>query len=113
MRQSQVDNPGNPNYTADWVDGDQQNFDPITANLRGPVNQWTNTLPEAVYRLMVQNYLPTYNSFVSTALVNGSPSQYASLEGIHNNIHVWTGGKGHMSQVPVAAFDPIFWLHHK
>lgn len=21
-------------------------------------------------------------------------------------------GVGHMSDVPVAAFDPIFWLHH-
>lgn len=21
-------------------------------------------------------------------------------------------GMGHMSDVPVAAFDPIFWLHH-
>ena len=21
-------------------------------------------------------------------------------------------GLGHMSDVPVAAFDPIFWLHH-
>ena len=22
-------------------------------------------------------------------------------------------GLGHMSNVPVAAFDPIFWLHHR
>ena len=22
-------------------------------------------------------------------------------------------GLGHMSDVPVAAFDPIFWLHHR
>lgn len=28
----------------------------------------------------------------------------------HNFIHVWTGG--HMSQVPFAAYDPIFWAHH-
>ena len=29
---------------------------------------------------------------------------------IHNLVHVWTGGT--MGQIPVAAFDPIFWAHH-
>ncbi|KAI9878571.1 MAG: hypothetical protein M1830_000528 [Pleopsidium flavum] len=31
-------------------------------------------------------------------------------EGIHNAIHVDVGGN--MVSVPIAAFDPIFWLHH-
>lgn len=42
-----------------------------------------------------------------------------SLEGLHNNYHVYVGGfsgndsnTGHMSCVPVAAFDPVFWIHH-
>jgi tyrosinase len=36
-----------------------------------------------------------------------------NIEFIHNNIHYWVGGNGgHMSQIPVATFDPIFWLHH-
>lgn len=35
-----------------------------------------------------------------------------SLEGLHNNYHVHIGGNGHMSRVPVAAFDPAFWFHH-
>lgn len=34
----------------------------------------------------------------------------AALEGFHDNVHVWIGG--HMSQVPFAAFDPVFWAHH-
>jgi tyrosinase len=35
------------------------------------------------------------------------------LESIHDNIHVLVGGNnGNMSVVPVAAFDPIFFLHH-
>ena len=45
---------------------------------------------------------------------------WGSIESIHDNMHVWCGGGyfgepafGHMSWVPVAAFDPIFWLHHK
>jgi tyrosinase len=32
------------------------------------------------------------------------------LEQLHNNVHVWVGG--HMSDIPYAAFDPIFWAHH-
>ena len=32
---------------------------------------------------------------------------------VHGRYHVLIGGQnGHMSSVPVAAFDPIFWLHH-
>lgn len=32
------------------------------------------------------------------------------LEELHGQVHVWTGG--HMSAVPWAGFDPIFWAHH-
>ncbi|KAF8637724.1 hypothetical protein AX17_002627 [Amanita inopinata Kibby_2008] len=35
-----------------------------------------------------------------------------SLEAIHDHIHVHIGGGGHMSETAVAAFDPIFYLHH-
>lgn len=42
-------------------------------------------------------------------LVNGP---HGSLEDIHNGYHVYVGGNGHMGRVPVAAFDPVFWLHH-
>jgi tyrosinase len=34
----------------------------------------------------------------------------AQLEGLHDRVHVWTGG--HMGLIPFAAFDPIFWAHH-
>ncbi len=33
-----------------------------------------------------------------------------SLENPHNFVHFWVGGS--MGQVPFAAFDPIFWIHH-
>ena len=39
-------------------------------------------------------------------------SRNGSLEGLHNSYHNNIGGSGHMSQVPVAAFDPVFWMHH-
>jgi len=32
------------------------------------------------------------------------------IETVHDNVHVWVGGT--MSEIPVAAFDPIFWAHH-
>jgi tyrosinase len=32
------------------------------------------------------------------------------LEGLHNNMHVWTGGT--MGEIPTAAFDPLFFSHH-
>jgi tyrosinase len=33
-----------------------------------------------------------------------------ALEDIHNGVHVWVGGT--MSEIPVAAYDPLFWAHH-
>ncbi|KAF9775275.1 hypothetical protein IL306_006642 [Fusarium sp. DS 682] len=47
---------------------------------------------------------------------------FGSIEDIHNALHTLVGGQGrdafnrrrtgHMSRVPISAFDPIFWLHH-
>jgi len=34
----------------------------------------------------------------------------SQLEGIHDGVHVWTGGT--MGRIPVAAYDPVFWAHH-
>jgi tyrosinase len=52
-----------------------------------------------------------YNAFSTEALDeddgNFNPT---SLEALHDNIHVLTGG--HMGIVPQAAYDPVFWLHH-
>jgi tyrosinase len=32
------------------------------------------------------------------------------VEQAHDWVHMWTGGT--MSEVPVAAYDPLFWAHH-
>jgi len=32
------------------------------------------------------------------------------VESVHDNVHVWVGGS--MNEVPIAAFDPLFWAHH-
>jgi hypothetical protein len=113
-----ADQPGDGNFEAEFVQGTHQSFDPITRSLRGYRDNSSNSLPEAVYRLITKDYTPTYNSFASTGFAPGSPTTYTSLENIHGSIHVFTGGTGptrtgYMTHVSVAAFDPIFWLHHK
>lgn len=91
------------------------------------------TLKENVYRLYTSKDLKQFAAFSTTLYSedeatdkkkgldqhgNKDVSQsYSSLEFIHNNIHSWVGGPdnltaGHMADVPVAGFDPVFWLHH-
>ena len=62
-----------------------------------------------------------FGPFSNDKWIPAAPGAYASLEDIHDNIHVILGGpgpsdqaapQGHMSIVPYAAFDPVFWLHH-
>lgn len=69
------------------------------------------------YRLFSLDYITTFEQFATTKYVASDvPASYLNLEYIHNNIHNWAGGFdayiGHMTEVPVAGFDPIFWMHH-
>ncbi len=32
------------------------------------------------------------------------------IESDHGRVHIWVGG--HMSDIPFAAYDPLFWSHH-
>ncbi|OJD13983.1 hypothetical protein AJ78_05620 [Emergomyces pasteurianus Ep9510] len=73
---------------------------------------------ENIWRLF--NYSLTYPSFATNGELPKTDEEvktghwYQSLESIHNNVHLFVGGdnNGHMTQVPVASFDPFFWLHH-
>ncbi|KAK3690182.1 tyrosinase [Podospora appendiculata] len=80
---------------------------------------------DLVYRLL--RSVPEWKNFSSTG-TNPVPDpdklphipweQWVSLEYLHNNLHgfiggnVWADGIGHMQNVPSAAFDPIFYMHH-
>lgn len=70
------------------------------------------TAAEMVYRLLT--YPLNYSQFATMAIDEDPRVETdVNIEFIHNNIHYWAGGDGgHMSQIPVATFDPIFWLHH-
>ena len=74
----------------------------INKNREGGTNQIMNMISD-----------PAYNQYGAFATDSASSGPSGSLEGIHGNYHVLIGGPaGHMSRVPVAAFDPMFWLHH-
>ncbi|EFY96910.2 tyrosinase [Metarhizium robertsii ARSEF 23] len=123
---------GNPSLP-DWVQGfvDNAKIEEAMENPEAPNWQKGVSIAENVYRILTDVYFQSYETFSSTYLThdkkNLKPTEYLSLEMIHNNIHVWTGGwvegpvtkvtgvpvtAGHMADVPVASFDPIFWLHH-
>jgi tyrosinase len=93
----------------------------------------TEVRPEVNLRERVSYLLQSYESFDQVShnqwdptrtprMIDGKPSKYrglgfGSMEDIHNTVHVLVGGwgdgyNGHMKQVPISAFDPIFWLHH-
>jgi tyrosinase len=44
--------------------------------------------------------------------VHREQGHLTSIEHIHDIIHGDVGGSGHMGYTSVAAFDPIFWVHH-
>lgn len=86
----------------------------------------TASLREAFYRVLS---LPDYENFSTKRREKKDGREdkeaekkvpsWGSIENLHDNVHSWCGGGhygepgfGHMSWVPVAAFDPIFWLHH-
>ncbi|KAH6908113.1 tyrosinase [Coprinopsis sp. MPI-PUGE-AT-0042] len=79
-----------------------------------PIPGFSFKLAEATDRLLSPEYFTSYPQFATMDAEEAQDGKYyLSLEGIHNNVHNWTGqGFSHMAHVPVAAFDPIFWLHH-
>ncbi|KAF3922232.1 Tyrosinase [Dactylellina cionopaga] len=84
-----------------------------------PLNQVMQNAAGAITN-RVYKILTSYTDFngVSTGAYNRWTHQTLdSLEGIHDDIHNAIGGpiggpSGHMFDLSIAAFDPIFWLHH-
>jgi tyrosinase len=54
--------------------------------------------------------LPTASDVESVLKISDFLAFQDALEQLHNDVHVWVGG--HMSDIPFAAYDPIFWAHH-
>lgn len=71
-------------------------------------------LPEIQERLynLVLGY-ENFNLFGSKGWdATQNTSYYDSIEAVHDIIHIYGGLGGHMTYVPLSAFDPLFWMHH-
>jgi tyrosinase len=88
---------------------------------QGPLGLVGLSIKDCVSRMLSENYLKSWRTFSSTLYQREAqtPTDFLSIEQIHNNIHSATGGyetqvagQGHMSDPAIAAFDPIFYLHH-
>jgi tyrosinase len=99
----------NPLYSAD--------VDPIA------LNQWSHPLnrpaPPFEYKAQTERFpgqasrLPTADQVRLILQIDDFREFSTAVEEIHGWVHVWVGGqRGHMGNVPLAAFDPIFWAHH-
>ncbi|KAI9050620.1 hypothetical protein LZ554_005779 [Drepanopeziza brunnea f. sp. 'monogermtubi'] len=54
-----------------------------------------------------------FDAFSNHELRDDGLNTSASLEDVHNSVHVAIGGNGgHMSMLDYSSFDPVFWLHH-
>ena len=69
------------------------------------------SLMATAYRIF--STVSDYTAFSTTAQPsNGTVDAGPNIEVIHNSIHDSVGGFGHMAEPSLAAFDPVFWLHH-
>ncbi|EFY96031.1 Tyrosinase [Metarhizium robertsii ARSEF 23] len=108
-------------YDDNWRKG-HSDASKVASALQGPrLLKNTVTIKDGVFRLLTCSYSTQYEHFASTKHKPNDEVEakgYLSLESIHNSVHDYIGGSdlvrgcGHMSSVPVAAFDPVFWLHH-
>ncbi|KAF7537431.1 hypothetical protein G7054_g3742 [Neopestalotiopsis clavispora] len=132
--------PTSTTDVVDWENG-KQNNDGIVQNLRdykwdpekniedsGPrLGNMTASLRDAFYRLTTITKFEDFATKRAPGHGAKEPTEkdfaFDSAENLHDNLHGWCGGDrtapidnvsfvGHMSHVPLAAFDPIFWLHH-
>ncbi|KAH7143850.1 hypothetical protein EDB81DRAFT_947876 [Dactylonectria macrodidyma] len=71
-------------------------------------------LPEIQQRLFILfSSYKDFNTFGNKAwAASQNLSTWDSIESIHDIIHIYGGLKGHMTYVPLSAFDPLFFIHH-
>ncbi len=87
----------------------------INAVAMGEAKRAGSTLPPTTRRQpgLPGTALPTAKEVVDLLDISDYFTFSRLLEDLHGAVHVYVGGQdGHMSQVPLAAYDPIFWAHH-
>ncbi|KAL9607640.1 MAG: hypothetical protein Q9167_007463 [Letrouitia subvulpina] len=125
--------------TKAWEDGSQDNaaiakalrdykWDPVKNTEDAEKGNLTASLRDAYYRLLTISKFEDFATKRAPGTGAKKPAEkdfaFDSSENLHDNVHFWCGGPvtkpdfnrasqmGHMSHVPLAAFDPIFWVHH-
>jgi tyrosinase len=77
--------------------------------LRNILRAAQNDIRSSTYSMLTR--VRTWTAFSNHTVGDGGSSSN-SIEAIHDGIHVNVGGMGQMGNPAVAAFDPIFFLHH-
>ncbi|KAF8188951.1 tyrosinase [Pholiota molesta] len=77
--------------------------------LRSVLRASQTDITSSTYSMLTRVH--TWAAFSNHTVGDGG-STSNSLEAIHDGIHVDVGGNGQMGDPAVAAFDPIFFLHH-
>ncbi|KAF2420770.1 Di-copper centre-containing protein [Tothia fuscella] len=87
-----------------------------TNNDGGWVDSMDQFQSQAAQRVF--NIFANYNNYMNVSNSGWQPnggvsSKYDSFESVHDVVHNTIGGDGgNMVVIQLAAFDPIFWLHH-
>ena len=98
----------NMTETVRWWNPDTEQSSETAADATLQANAYT--IKTLVYELLTT---PTNYSLVSCVVDEAADGTNFNIENIHNGIHNFVGGSvGHMSYPELAAFDPIFYLHH-
>ncbi|KAF8874304.1 tyrosinase [Mucidula mucida] len=79
------------------------------ARLRLVLGRAQSDITSSTYSMLTRVH--NWTAFSNHTVGDGGSSSN-SLEAIHDGIHVNVGGRGQMADPSVAAFDPIFFLHH-
>ncbi|KAJ3555446.1 hypothetical protein NM688_g2572 [Phlebia brevispora] len=96
-----------PTSETAWTQGISDN-DAVQKSLNDHWEDGGRQLVVDVYQLFMQ--IRSYPVFSNAGW--RPSSAYASLENVHNTVHAFIGGRGHMSGINFAGFDPAFWMHH-
>jgi tyrosinase len=85
----------------------------VSQNHRATTNMDKNS---GIFRSRLYNLFTNYHDYSTFSneawIPEGSTGDFDSLESIHDQVHGFSGGGGHMSYIDYSAFDPLFMLHH-
>lgn len=93
-----------------------RHYDPVTGQSNEAAAYSTLQASSAVRLSRVYKLLSEVGNYTTFSLFQRNST---NIEGIHGDVHNGVGGvvngdraTGHMTIIPISAFDPAFWLHH-